>query len=125
MKMTVNAWDMKEIFKKMDRDYYSMNGLDALLDFYNEIDEDMEFDPIAICCDCSEYGEHGAALSFDDLISDYSYLLDRDEWLDENDLEPEEWDDNKELYIEDLVNAIERNAIVLHICNGNYIIFAF
>lgn len=37
MKMTVNAWDMKQVFEKMDRDYYSMNGLDALLEYYDEI----------------------------------------------------------------------------------------
>ena len=64
---------------KWDRDYYSVNGLDALLEYYDEIDENMEFDPIAICCDCTEYGEHGAARSFSDMINDYGYLLDRDE----------------------------------------------
>lgn len=125
MKMTVNAWDMKQVFEKMDRDYYSMNGLDALLEYYDEIDENMEFDPIAICCDCSEFGEHGAALDFDSLISDYGYLLDRDEWLDENALSPDEWEENKDLYIDALVEVLEDYTTVLHVCNGNYIVFAF
>lgn len=114
MKMTVNAWDMKQVFEKMDRDYYSMDGLDALLEYYDEIDENMEFDPIAICCDCSEFGEHGAALDFDSLISDYGYLLDRDEW-----------EENKDLYIDALVEVLEEYTTVLHVCNGNYIVFAF
>lgn len=44
----------------MNRDYYTFEGLESLLNYYNEIDENMEFDCIAICCDCTEYGK-GAA----------------------------------------------------------------
>ena len=125
MKMTVDAGMMKEMFVNFDRDYYSFSGLETLLDYYNEIDPEMEFDPIAICCDCSEFGEHGAALDFDSLISDYGYLLDRDEWLDENALSPDEWEENKDLYIDALIEVLEDYTTVLHVCNGNYIVFAF
>lgn len=121
MKMTVNAWMMKDTFEKWDRDYYSMNGIDALLEYYDEIDENMEFDPIAICCDCTEYGEHGAACSFADMINDYGYLVDRGEWMGENALD--EFDED--LYLDALVEELEEHTTVLHICNGNYIVFAF
>lgn len=46
MKMTVNAWTMKRTFEEWDRDYYSMTGIDALLEYYDEIDENIEFDPV-------------------------------------------------------------------------------
>lgn len=74
MKMTVNAWDMKRVFAEMGLDYYSMAGLDALLEYYDEFDPNMEFDPIAICCDCTEYGAHGAICSMANMIADYSYI---------------------------------------------------
>ena len=121
MKMTVNAWTMKRTFEECDRDYYSMNGIDALLDYYDEIDENMEFDPVAICCDCTEYGAHGASCDFSDLVNDYGYLLDREEWMGENALD--EFDE--ELYIDALVEVLEDHTSVLHVCNGNYIVFVF
>lgn len=87
MKITVNAAMMKEYFVKYDRDYYTMEALETLLKWYDDIDENMEFDPIAICCDWSEYG-NTPCLTYDDLMSDYEYLLDkweydRDPWRDE------------------------------------------
>lgn len=112
MKITVDVYDMKERFVAMDRDYYTFEGLESLLDFYNEIDENMELDVIAICCDCTEYGE-GAACSFDDLISEYGYKYPVEEWLD------------NDLYIDSLVERLEDETTVLHVANGNYIVFAF
>lgn len=125
MKKTINAWDAKREFESYDRDYYSMNGIDAILEYYDEIDENMEFDVIAICCDCTEFGDHGAALDFDSMISDYGYLLNRDEWMEENEINPDEWENYKDLYIEDLVKELEDHTTVLHVCNGNYIVFEF
>ena len=122
MKITVDAGMMKEMFAKYDRDYYSFPGLETLLDYYDEIDPEMEFDPIAICCDCTEYGEN-AACSFDDLISDYGYKYPVEEWLDDNALDENEFDN--ELYIDSLVERLEEETTVLHVPNGNYIVFAF
>lgn len=119
MKMTVNAWDMKRIFVEIDRDYYSVNGIDALLEYYDEIDENMEFDPIAICCDCTEYGNHGAACDFADLINNYGYIYPRSR-LDAGVDEYSESD-----YVATLVEVLERKTTVLHVCNGNYIVFEF
>lgn len=122
MKMTVDAGMMKEMFVNYDRDYYSFSGLETLLDYYDEIDPEMEFDPIAICCDCTEYGEN-AACSFDDLISDYEYKYPVEEWLEDNALEENEFDND--LYIDSLVERLEDETTVLHVANGNYIVFAF
>ena len=54
MKITVDTYDMKRKFEAYGRDYYTIKGLETILDFYNEIDENIEFDVIAICCECSE-----------------------------------------------------------------------
>lgn len=122
MKITVDVNDMKERFEALDRDYYTWDGLEALLEYYDEIDENMEFDAIAICCDCTEYGEN-AACSFDDLISDYGYKYPVEEWLEDNALEENEFDND--LYIDSLVERLEDETTVLHVVNGNYIVFAF
>ncbi len=122
MKITIDVYDMKERFKAMNRDYYTYEGLEMLLNYYDEIDENIEFDPIAICCDCTEFGEN-AAFSFDDLINDYSYLYKIEEWLEDNALERSEFD--QDLYIESLVEHLGYETTVLSVPNGNYIIFTF
>lgn len=122
MKITVDVNDMKERFEALDRDYYTYDGLEALLDYYDEIDENMEFDAIAICCDCTEYGD-GAACSLEDLKNDYGYKYPVEEWLEDNALEENEFD--IDLYIDSLVERLEDETTVLHVPNGNYIVFAF
>lgn len=123
MKMTVDAGMMKEMFVSCNRDYYSYSGLETLLDYYDEIDESMEFDPIAICCDCSEFGDNHCELSFDDLINDYGYLYPVAEWLDDNALSENEFDDD--LYIDSLIDRLEDETTVLRVPNGNVIVFVF
>ena len=97
-------------------------GLETLLDYYDEIDENMEFEPIVICCDCSEFGEN-CALSFSDLINDYGYLYPADEWLDDNDLTEHEFD--SDLYVDSLIERLEDYTTILRVPNGNVIVFAF
>lgn len=123
MKITVDAGMMKEMFANYTRDY-SFSGLEALLDYYDEIDPEMEFDLIAICCDCTEYGEN-ATCSFNDLISDYGYKYPVEEWLEEwteNEFEESEFDND---YIDSLVERLKDETIVLRVSNGKYIVFDF
>ena len=120
MKMTVDIYDMKAKFVALDRDYYTFAGLEALLDYYDQVDENMEFDPIKICCDWIEYGD-GAACSFDDLVDDYGYLYPAEEWLEDNG----ESEFDKDLYVDSLVKRLEDKTTVLYLPNGNYIVFAF
>lgn len=118
----LNVYDMKDEFVKMNRDYYSFSGLKALLEFYNEINENMELNCIAICCDCTEYGE-GAAYSFSDLINDYGYNYTVEEYKEDNDIETSEYDEIE--YIAALVEVLECYTTVLKCSNGNYIVFGF
>lgn len=122
MKITVDVNDMKERFEALDRDYYTYEGLEALLDYYDEIDENMEFDAIAICCDCTEYGD-GAVCSLENLKDEYGYKYPVEEWLEDEALEENEFDNDE--YMAALVERLEDETTVLHVSNGNYIVFAF
>lgn len=74
MKMTIDASIMKDIFKSYDRDCFSWNACEALLDYYDSVDENIEFDPFTICYEWDEYGET-PCLTWKDFIDDYGYLL--------------------------------------------------
>nr|DAZ42732.1 MAG TPA: hypothetical protein [Caudoviricetes sp.] len=116
MKKTINVNDLCNEFKDYGRDYYSYEGYEALLNYYDEIDPDMELDVIAICGDCTEYGDYCENVySFSSLIADYGYLINDDI---EDDIPRED-------YIEELVEALEKRTTVLKLDNGNYIVFTF
>ena len=105
-----------------DRDYYSLDGYEALLMFYDEIDEDMELDVIAICGDCTEYGNFSSC-DFQDLINDYDYIYTKEEYLSDNDIDEQDFDEDE--YISKLINKLENKTCVLPLDNGDYIIFSF
>lgn len=116
MKMTIDTGlELKEIMRDYNRDHYSLAACEALLEYYDEVDPDMEVDPIAICGDCTEYGEDGAACTIDNLVTDYEYLVE-DEAA--NDTDPEE-------HIDAIVDALKDVTTVLELSNGNYIVFAW
>ena len=69
MKTTVNLYDFREAFRRMDRmSNFSYEGLEVLFDGLEEYEEDtgeqVELDVIALCC---EYSEE----SYADIIGDY------------------------------------------------------
>ena len=108
MKMTIDASIMHTMFRNYNRDYFSFTGLETLLEYYDEIDPNMEFDPIAICCDCSEFGDN-CALTFADMINDYGYIM----------------EDAEVFTADELAEALADHTTVLHVANGNYIVFCF
>ena len=59
MKQTMNEFDFKNEFKKIRPDNFSYDGLTALYDYliqYEEnCDTELEFDPIAYCCEYTEF----------------------------------------------------------------------
>lgn len=115
MKMTIDAMFAKSIMKDYDRDYYTTTALEAIFDFYDEIDDDTEFDPIAICCDWNEYGDN-CALTFSDLFSDYGYKLDN---INEYEYE---YDDDK---ANALVEVLEDYTYIVKLDNGNILLQTF
>ena len=65
----MNEFDFKNEFKKIRPDNFSYDGLTALYDHLIQYEEDcdteLEFDPIAYCCEFSEYD------SFEDVKKNY------------------------------------------------------
>lgn len=60
MKKTINFYDFQRGFEFHDREHqFSRSGLRTLFDYFEEYEEDcdteIEFDPIAICCEYVEY----------------------------------------------------------------------
>ena len=61
MKQSVTRFDFVDWFRGSDtyKNNFSYDGLNSLFDYFEELEEDMgkeiDFDPIAICCEYSEY----------------------------------------------------------------------
>ena len=61
MKQSVTRFDFVDWFRGSDtyKNNFSYNGLNSLFDYFEQLEEDMEneidFDPIALCCEFSEY----------------------------------------------------------------------
>ena len=123
MKKTIlDGNDLRKKFVDYERDYYSIDGYEALLNFYDEIDENMELDVIAICGECTEYSDY-ATCNIDNMIGDYGYIYTKVEYMSDNDITSEDFD--QEDYISELISRIEYKTTVLKLKNGGYIIFSF
>ena len=61
------------------RDNFSREGLSLLFEFYDSIGEPVEFDPISMCCDWSEYSDPlealGGLMSSEDVESLEAFYL--------------------------------------------------
>lgn len=57
----INPSDLYHDLKKMNRDNFSYDGAKALMEYLDELSDDIgeniEYDPIAFCCDYAEYAE--------------------------------------------------------------------
>jgi len=128
MKMTVWTGLAMDMLVAHDRaNYFSWDGMEMLLDWYDENDENTDFDIVGICCEWTEYG-NGVTLGFDSLISDYEYCLPLQDWLDEKDYTSDEYENDEDLqdeYLHDLVDELEKFTTVLRIQNGNFILGEF
>lgn len=128
MKLTVWTGLAMDMLVAHDRaNYFSWDGMDALLEWYDENDENTEFDIVGICCEWSEYGDD-VTLGFDSLISDYGNRLPLQGWLDEKDYTVDEYESDEDLqeeYLQDLINELENLTTVLRVQNGNIILGEF
>lgn len=91
----LNAYDMKQILKTCDRDNFSIDALEGYLTFVEDLGVPSEFDPVGFDCSFTECKK-----TLDDL-SDYLYLIDEDDYEDE---------DEK---LEALLEAIEENTLIV------------
>ena len=68
MKQTLNKDQFRFAFEQVRPNQFSYEALGTLFDYLEEIDENMEFDPIAICC---EYAE----MTMDEIFEAYPDVL--------------------------------------------------
>ena len=81
--------------KSMDRDNFSYEGAKALMEYLEDLSEDLgeniEYDPIAFCCDYAEYSdvlevaaEYSSAPSRDDYDDEEEHIEAVTDWLNDN-----------------------------------------
>ena len=71
-----NKYQLRDRFIDYNRDYYSLDAYGVIFDYYNEFEENIELDVIAICGDFNE-------LSFEEFINDYDVEIEEDEEIEE------------------------------------------
>lgn len=101
---TFSAYELQEEFRKMDRDYFSIEGYQELLDLFEETDcgTNTELDVIAICCDFTE--------------EDPEYIVDNYDNIDEiADCKDEEG----EIDTDKLMDALNYHTWAIELSNGN------
>lgn len=115
MVQTINsAYALQEIFKDWNRDYYSIEAYEIMLEFYNNIDVNMELDVIGICGEWTEY-------TAEDLYNDYgNYCYSYDE---KEQLQIVENGEYEEL-AEDILQQLEEKTIV-YILSDTYLVMSF
>ena len=117
MKITINEYGFADAFKNADRDNYSYEGYKALYDYYEEIDEDMELDVIAICCDWTEY-------TAEELEGDFDHLLTFEGWNEESGEDYDDEEEKHDAYIVALVQELNDHTTIIEL-SGSYLVLAF
>lgn len=89
MKIIVTTSIFRDAFNNLSESYknrFSYDGLTALFNYLEEIDEDYELDPIALCCEFTEYDSVADAYAnYNDELEAESELEGKMlEWLNDN-----------------------------------------
>jgi len=101
MYQTITINDFINAFDRAGRSAnFSISGLTAIFDLLEDINPDMELDPIAICCEFSEYND------LEELKQDYGY----DEDLEEDD---------------EILDYFREQTIVLELAYGGLVIQSY
>lgn len=74
MIITLTETEFINRFLEIRPNNFSVGGLRALYEYFEEVDEGMEFDPIAICTEYTEYSTLRELL--DEYGGDFSYIKD-------------------------------------------------
>lgn len=119
MKMTLSSYDFHTYWPESRKDQFSWEALEAIYKYITELEdacgEETEFDPIAICCEWTEYD---SAL---EAVNDYDY----EEVVD---LEPHGSVDLlevQELENKQALKWLQDNTTVLELDNGGVVIQQF
>lgn len=100
---TFDAIDLQNEFKAFNRDYFSLDGYQAMINLFEETDTDFELDVIALCCDFNE----------DDLKTIYQEYQNIDSIAECKDEETDE------INIDDFMDALNYYTYAVRLNNGN------
>lgn len=105
----LDKYKMQEIFAECERDYYSLEGYEAILDLFEDCDcgKDTDLDVVAICCDFSECDPY-------DLINNYDNIDEIAECYNGGDIDTEK-----------LLCALNNHTWAVELANGNILIQNF
>lgn len=103
-----NAYELKKRFEAANRDYYTLEACDALIEIFEECGENIELDIVAICCD---YYENTPA----DIIDTYDNI----------DEIAEARDEDGEIDMEKLMDALNYYTYAVELSNGNILYQTF
>ena len=79
MKQTITQSDFHDAFRNYDRlENFSYEARELLFDYFEEVDEYMELDVIAICCDYNENSAESIAYNYMD-AEEYAEFKELDE----------------------------------------------
>jgi len=68
IKRIYSSSELYHDLKSMDRNNFSYEGAAALQEYLEELDFDIDYDPVAFCCDFAEYAES----EYEALAAEYS-----------------------------------------------------
>lgn len=107
---TLDAYDLQREFSAMDRDYYSLEGYQALLDLFEECDcgTNTDLDVIAICCDFNEEDP-------EDIVDNYDNLEEIADCRDED----------GDIDVDALIDALNYYTWAVKLDNGSILYQAF
>ena len=54
MIMTLSVYEFRDLFNQVRPQHFSYEAPGELFEYYEELGENVEFDPVAICCEWSE-----------------------------------------------------------------------
>jgi len=102
---TVNESDFVRAFDDMGRgDSFTPLARCVLFEYYEEVsesvDEGIELDPVAICCDWAEY-------TAEELTKEFGHLVDRDDDMDEDE------------YFADILEYVQEDGVLLEVHHFN------
>jgi len=78
---TLDKYELHAQFKAYDRDYYSLDGYQAMIDMFEDMGTNWELDVIALCCDFNESDIEELRQEYD--LNEEEYPEDSDvlDWL--------------------------------------------
>lgn len=97
-----NPYELKKRFEAANRDYFTIEACETLIEMFEEYGENIELDIVAICCDYTEETPE--------------YIIDNYDNIEEI---AEARDEDGEIDIEKLMNALNYHTYAVELSNGN------